>query len=293
MSEELSIGITLIGAGRVGMNLVRHFVRCGMHVCAVIEPRIEQHASIRSAAPDARVLTELPPTLPHETDVCVLAVPDDDIAPIAARLAERPSLHSGALVFHVSGVRGADDLQPLQENGCHAGCLHPIQSFPTPSLPESRLRDIGCGIEGPDDFHTRARDFATLLGWMPLRILPQHKALYHAACVFAGNFTTVVAAQAETLLRRATGADATLMDYLLPMMQSVLAQIGEHPAEQVLTGPASRADTVAIASHVQAIGDAAPSLLPDYLALSRAAADIAQLGEREKKLLREFLEQSD
>ena len=290
MSEDLTIGITLIGSGRVGGNLLRHFVSHGLNICAVVEPKLERHSSIRSTAPSARVLTTLPHVLPQDTDICVLAVPDDQIAPLGALLADRPMLHAGALVFHVSGMRGADDLLPLQEAGCHAGCLHPIQSFPEQLLPRERLEGIGCGIEGPDNFWTRARDFAELLGWMPLRVDPRKKALYHAACVYAGNFNTVLAAHAEMLLRSATGSDDTCMDYLLPMMTTVLSQLHDRPADQILTGPAARGDAATLADHMQAIGDAHPELLAEYQHLSLAAASLASLREEEKAAVRRLME---
>ncbi len=288
MNEDLSIGLTLIGAGRVGMNLLRHCVAKGIAVCAVVEPRLDRHTSIRSIAPSARVLTSLPPALPQNTDVCILAVPDEQIAPLAISLADRPMLHSGALVFHVSGIRGAEDLLPLQEAGCHAGCLHPIQSFPDQPLPADRMKGIGCGIEGSDDFWLRARDFAELLDWMPLRVDARRKALYHAACVFAGNFTTVVAGNAERLLRHATQKDESLMDYLLPMMESVMAQLHDHPAEQVLTGPAARADTRTISEHTRALDEHFPEILQNYMQLSEAAAKLSLLSDEDKKALRKY-----
>jgi predicted short-subunit dehydrogenase-like oxidoreductase (DUF2520 family) len=274
----------------VGGNLLRHFVLNGLNICAVIEPKLDRHSFIRSAAPAARVLTSLPPVLPQDTDICVLAVPDDQIATLGAQLAERPMLHAGALVFHVSGIRGADDLLPLQEAGCHAGCLHPIQSFPEQPLPRERLVGIGCGIEGPDNFWTRARDFAELLGWMPLRVDPRKKALYHAACVYAGNFSTVLAAHADMLLRSATDSEDACMDYLLPMMTTVLSQLHDTPAEQILTGPAARGDAETISNHLQAIGEAHPELLSEYKHLTLAAATLASLRDDEKAAVHRLME---
>lgn len=292
MSEDLSIGITLIGAGRVGMNLLRHCRDRGMEICAVVEPRIERHPAVRSAVPYARVLTALPPALPQNTDVCILAVPDEEIRTLADALADRPMLHSGALVFHVSGLRGAAELQPLQEAGCHAGCLHPIQSFPEQPLPPERMVGIGCGIEGPDDFWTRARDFAELLGWMPLRVDAKSKAMYHAACVFAGNFSTVIMAHADRLLRTATAREEALTDYLLPMLESVIAQLRDHPAEQVLTGPAARGDAHAIEEHLQALAGA-PEFRDEYRLLSAAILQLSPLPEEKKRDIRNRLAADD
>ncbi|MCB2206544.1 DUF2520 domain-containing protein [bacterium] len=290
-AEDLRIGVSLIGAGRVGLPLLRHAVANNLEICAVVEPRIEHHPSIRAIAPDARVLTALPPTLPRSTDVCILAVPDDALPGVVQHLADHGALHNGALVFHLSGLLSDEVMLPLQEAGCHAGCMHPIQSFPASPLPPERLIGIGCGVQGPDDFWSRASDFAELLGWFPIRVNAERKALYHAACVFAGNFTTLIAHQAEQLLRLAAEDVETPMDYLLPMMESVLQQLRDHPAEQVLTGPAARGDTTALGSHMQAIDDAVPDLLEEYRTLTRAAAAMSQLTESEKKQIADYLRQ--
>ncbi|MBN1447377.1 MAG: DUF2520 domain-containing protein [Bacteroidetes bacterium] len=276
MTTPSAANVAVIGAGRVGLNLLRHLGRKGMRIPAVVEPDIERHGTIRSLFPHARVLAELPPGLPHDTDICILAVPDHMLAAVVAQLAEPPALPPTALALHVSGIHDADIMRPLTAAGHLAGGMHPIQSFTSTHLPVEALENIGCGIEGGDAFWERASAFAEQLGWQPLRIAPGRKALYHAACVFAGNFPVVLLAEASRLLRTASGTP-NAEELLFPMMEIVTRRLADTLPEHALSGPAARGDIEAIGRHLAALGDAFPDVLATYTALTRTALDLAPL----------------
>ncbi|PLX23349.1 MAG: hypothetical protein C0600_14885 [Ignavibacteria bacterium] len=276
------IGITLIGAGRVGMNILRHLRQKELNILVVVETDIEKHAAVRSLLPNTRVVASMPRALPHDTDICIICVPDEQISAVATALAHPHALPSAALVFHVSGLRTAEELQSLEEMGCTTGCLHPIQSFSEGALPVDRMEGLGCGIEGNDMFWRQASSFAELIGWQPVRIAAQHKAQYHAACVFAGNFTTVLAAQAEQLMQASAQMGEPAGHLLLPMLETVLKELYDHPAERILTGPAMRGDMHAITMHMEAMKDQ-PELLATYRALTRAAVQLSALPPGKKR----------
>jgi predicted short-subunit dehydrogenase-like oxidoreductase (DUF2520 family) len=155
------------------------------------------------------------------------------------------------------------------------GCIHPMQSFAGDALPEEAMRGIGCGIEGNDDFWQQGRQFAELIDWRPLRIEAEKKALYHVANVLAGNFPTVLAALAESMLRESAAdpSDAHL-SHLLPMMRAVLERLTDTPAISALTGPAARGDHDAIIQHLAALEAFDPQLREVYEALTRAAINL-------------------
>ena len=270
--------VMLIGAGRVGLNLLRHLKRRSFDVATVVEPDLERHASLRSILPDARVLASLPNGIPHGTDICILAVPDESIAPTAAQLAQGHAETPSTLIFHVSGLRGPAELQPFIDIGAAAGGIHPMQSFTDAPLPAEALDDIGCGIIGDDTFQERARAFAESVGWRPLRLRPDQKALYHASCVFAGNFPVVLAALADQLLCAAIAeGETTHGEHLLPMTEAVLSRLRSMPAEQALSGPAARGDLLALGKHLAALRDHQGDAVSTYADLTRTAARIAQL----------------
>ncbi|MDX9757874.1 MAG: DUF2520 domain-containing protein [Bacteroidota bacterium] len=272
--------LLLVGAGRVGMNLLRYCATRGMAIAMVVEPEIQRHPSIRGTVPDAAVLSRVPARLPAGITHVVLAVPDALIAHVAQELRHILTPGHSPLVFHCSGTLGSDQLSPLVAVGCLAGCMHPMQSFHSDDLENNDLEGIGCGIEGSDAFWRAARTFAESLDWHPLRVDAARKVLYHAACVFAGNFTTVLAAVAEDLLHRAAtdSADAKL-SHLLPMMRTVLARLEKTPPGTALTGPAARGDRETIARHRRTLEAVDPELAELYAGLSELAARVVK-GER-------------
>jgi predicted short-subunit dehydrogenase-like oxidoreductase (DUF2520 family) len=208
-------------------------------------------------------------------DLCIIAVVDDAIATVSEDLAASTALHSDALVFHTSGMRTSAALHALAAAGVHAGSIHPIQSFADP-LGFTDTTGIGCGIEGTDAFCEKAFALATSFGWKPLRIDAGQKALYHAACVFAGNFPTVLAAHADELLRSASGsASASTLPMLLPMMQTVIARLQDASPADALTGPAARGQAEVVREHLSLLSTRHPTLAASYRALSESAAMIA------------------
>ncbi|MFZ1729940.1 MAG: Rossmann-like and DUF2520 domain-containing protein [Bacteroidota bacterium] len=270
--------IVLIGAGRVGMNVLRHLSRLGIPVAAVIERDSTRHPLIRALHPAAAVAAVLPDSLPVEAQLCMIAVADGQLPGVVRELSELTSLPEGIIFFHSSGTLDSSILMPLSDRGCMTGCIHPMQSFSGDDLPDGALSGIGCGIEGNDDFWLEGRQFAKRIEWQPLRIDREKKALYHVANVLAGNFPIVLAALAEGMLREsATDPSQAHIAHFLPMMRTVLERLADTPAATALTGPAARGDHDAILRHLAALEVLDPQLREVYDALTRAAM---KLGEK-------------
>lgn len=269
--------LLLVGAGRVGKNLLRHCAARDMAIAMVVEAHAARHASLRHIVPDAAVHSHLPARLPERVTHIVLAVPDAAIADVTRDLARILSPGQTPLVFHCSGTLGSALLAPLEDAGCLTGCIHPIQSFHSDNLDTAALVGIGCGIEGSDAFWAAGHRFAEELGWRPLRIDPARKVLYHAASVFAGNFTTVLAAVAEELLRHAAcDPDHPNLSSLLPMMRTVLARLEHTPPAEALTGPAARGDHDTIARHRRELESVNANWAELYARLSALAVEVAR-----------------
>jgi predicted short-subunit dehydrogenase-like oxidoreductase (DUF2520 family) len=292
----------LIGAGRVGLNLLRLFHRRGIPVSIVVEPDTNRHERVRVIEAHASVHDDIPESIPDHISFAILAVPDSSITETAHRLAALHPLPSRMMVFHCSGTMDSSALAPLSETGCLMGCIHPMQSFHSVFLEESALSGIGCGIEGGDEFCEKARAFAEELSWRPLRIDARRKALYHAANVFAGNFPIVLASVAERLLAKAAavedrtagegkagegkagegkagegkaGEGKAELSYLLPMMRTVLARLENVGPSEALTGPAARGEREIIARHLEALEETDPDIRILYETLTREAAKLA------------------
>ncbi|MBE0644229.1 MAG: DUF2520 domain-containing protein [Bacteroidetes bacterium] len=267
--------IALIGAGRVGLNLLRHCMRREVAVSAVVEPNPERLELIRQLLPASQVTAEVPSHFPEGTRYVVIAVPDRTIGEIARQLSTMKCLPQGLVLFHCSGTLDSSVLAPLAHNGCIVGSVHPMQSFPYDALPDDALRGIGCGIEGDDAFWHAGREFAALMEWRPLRIDARKKALYHAANVFAGNFPTVLAALAESLLREAAiAAEDERLTHLIPMMSAVVGRLADSDPASSLTGPAARGDQDTIRLHLEELATLDPRFREIYEALTRAALEL-------------------
>lgn len=272
----------LVGAGRVGLNLLRQFHHRGIPVSIVVEPDTTRHDLVRVIEAHAAVHDDIPVSIPDDISFAILAVPDASIAETARRLAALHPLPSRMMVFHCSGTVDSSALASLSEIGCVTGGIHPMQSFHSDFLEESALSGIGCGIEGGDEFWEKARAFAEALDWRPLRIDARRKAQYHAANVFAGNFPIVLASVAERLLSEAAVAEdgaagdgKAELSYLLPMMRTVLARLENVGPSEALTGPAARGEHEIIARHIEALEETDPDIRILYETLTREAAKLA------------------
>ncbi|MBR9978626.1 MAG: DUF2520 domain-containing protein [Bacteroidetes bacterium] len=268
--------LILIGAGRVGINLLRHCLRIGLPVSLVVERDVSRHTVIRNCDPSLTLSTVIPDSLPGNARYCALTVPDGAVAEVAHRLSLSTGT-AGCIIFHCSGTLTSDVLAVPAAAGGIAGGIHPMQSFSSDDLPASMLTGIGCGIEGDEQFCREATKLAMMLQWRPLRIQAEHKALYHAANVFAGNFPTVLASIAERLLRAsASDASDASLAHLLPMMRAVMQRIDEVGVAQALTGPAVRGDHETVQHHLDILDTIEPDFHRVYDILSDIAGGMAR-----------------
>jgi predicted short-subunit dehydrogenase-like oxidoreductase (DUF2520 family) len=267
--------IAIIGAGKVGSNLARLFHARGLRVTALIDPACD--AGRAAGLPPAlrAVLSPSSDAIPPDTDAILIAVPDDAIAAAAEALARHLGPSRVAFVAHCSGLRSSDDVAVLSPR-CAAGSLHPVQSFNSCDIGLEHLEGIGCGIEGDPVFLDAASAFARSLGWHPVRVRKERKALYHAACVLAGNLSLALFADARSLLERSSlersllersSPDDVDAPFFEPMLRAVLGRAERTPFADALSGPLARGDAYAIGLHRDALRAHAPELLPLYDAL--------------------------
>lgn len=105
---------------------------------------------------------------------------------------------------------------------------------------------------------------------------PADRALYHAAAVIAGNYATVLLAEASRVL--AAGGLPGGGELLLPLVLASVANATRHPA-QAITGPAARGDSVTLDRHREALIRAGlPDLIPLYDDLAIRARVLALSG---------------
>lgn len=257
----LPSSVLILGRGRLGGSLRAGLESAGIAVDV---------ASARATADDCD-------RSPVHGDLVILAVPDANIAQVAAALRGRLKT-AGAAVVHLSGALGLEPLEPLRVDGHAVGSLHPLRAFPT-VLPASALVGATIAIDASDPgLLASLVTLAHALGARPKQVTSGDRAVYHAAAVVASAYVVVLVDQAVQLLGT-IGWDADeALAALVPLLQGTVENLAAEGLPNALTGPLRRGDAETIARHLSAIS-ADPKLdaaLRMYRQLGLAGVTIAQ-----------------
>lgn len=178
----------------------------------------------------------------------LLAIRDDALDPF---LAEEPAL-AALNVVHFSGSRtvtGATGMHPLMTFGPETYDLKTYRAIPF-------ITERG-GLAFQDVFPALTN--------LSLAIDPEQKPLYHALCVMAGNFPTLLWAKAFKSFEQELGLPReVLAPYLARTLENTLASGGS-----ALTGPLVRGDRGTVQSNLEALGS--DPFAEIYRAFARAA----------------------
>ena len=185
----------------------------------------------------------------REPDVVLLCVPDRAIADVAAGLEPGPG------VGHVSGGTPLAALAPHVRRFS----LHPLQTFTHDRGPE-QLDGAWAAVTGAsEEALTVATSLAEVLGFHPIALADEHRALYHAGAAIASNYLVT--------LRRAAGELLAAADIPPESLDPLMRRVIENGFQ--LTGPLQRGDWETVERHRAAIAEQAPELLEAYDALAR------------------------
>ena len=206
----------IVGNGRVARHFQHYFNLIGLSVCARSR-RVEGPSPPEALAPCRTIL---------------LLIPDAAIVPF---IEIWPALREKRLV-HCSGSL----VTPTAE------AAHPLMTFG----PE--LYDLSDYQAIPFVLDSDGTPFAELLPGLPnptFSIAASDRQYYHALCVMAGNFSTLLWVKLfDELQRRFDIPPPAAHPYLARVTTSVMAD-----ASRALTGPLSRGDTDTIALNLKAL----------------------------------------
>ena len=211
--------LAIVGPGRLGRSL----------------------AQLAEPTPLDVSLTRDPSAIPNDAEAVLLTVPDGAIETVARQCpTNRPLLHSS----------GATDLEAL---GPHPlpGSFHPLMTFPGPDVGIPDVTNVPVALAGCDDALAVGRQLASLLGMHAFEVHGDRR-LYHAAAVMAGNFATVLLAEAAGILDRADIGEELPGPLLAPLALQSLKFAMQDP-RRALTGPAARGDHEVIEMHRAAL----------------------------------------
>jgi 2-dehydropantoate 2-reductase len=206
----------IVGNGRVARHVHHYFNLLGLPVCAWSRRRPALS----------------PPDALASCRTVLLLIRDEAIVPF---IDTWPALQEKRLV-HFSGSL----VTPAAEGA------HPLMTFGPTLYDLAEYRAI------PFVLDAGGTPFAELLPGLPnpsFMIPAADRPYYHALCVMAGNFSTMLWLKLFDELQGRFGIPASAAHpYLARVAANVIAD-----ANQTLTGPLSRGDSQAIATHLQAL----------------------------------------
>jgi predicted short-subunit dehydrogenase-like oxidoreductase (DUF2520 family) len=282
----------VIGPGRLGTTLLAGFAEAGLTATAV-GVHTDEAADLCATPKRVRIAD-----VPLEADVWWLAVPDDEIASVASRLAAALPLgrHSSkAVAIHSSGLGSVRLLEPLAERSVRTLCLHPLQTFAGGGKAEL-LRDVPCAVTAPNQRDVQLGELlANRLGMRPFRLADEKKALYHLAATMGCNLLVALEGDAKHLMDEATGGEDGLK-HLAPLLRTTINNLlgaennGSDPS-RALTGPVARGDVGTVRAHLRLLDDRTPRLAQAYRALSLEALSLAapRLDDEQVRALKDLL----
>jgi predicted short-subunit dehydrogenase-like oxidoreductase (DUF2520 family) len=205
--------------------------------------------------------------VPRDCDAIVRCVPDAEIPAAAATVAG-----AAPLTGHTSGATRLSALAPA---GGDAFGLHPLQTFPPDSGPET-FRGAGCAVAGSTpEALAFAGSLARALGMTPFEIDDEGRAAYHAAASVASNFAVALLAAAERTAAGAGLSPAEARALLAPLVRRTVESVAELGPERALTGPIARGDHATVDAQRRAVEEAAPELLDLFDQLVRHTRTLA------------------
>jgi predicted short-subunit dehydrogenase-like oxidoreductase (DUF2520 family) len=266
---RLRVGV--VGTGRVGSALGAALARAGHEIVAASAVSATSRARAERMLPGAEILPA--DEVIAVADFVLLAVPDDALRPLVAGLADTGAWREGLLVAHTSGAQGITALDPAAARGVLALALHPVMTFAGRPEDVDRIAGATFGVTAPDELRPVAELLVVEMGGEPVWVPESARPLYHAALSIGSNHLVTLVNDALSLLDNA-GIERS-QQLLAPLLSASLDN-ALRLRDAALTGPVARGDIATLQRHRRALDDAAPELLPSYLAMARRTAERAQ-----------------
>lgn len=285
-----SVGVW--GLGKAGCALTHSLRDAGVSALSIGTRSRARRQALLACLPDVpKPHAHLPGLLrtmrERGSEVLFLAVSDDAIEVVAARLRQAPWLPP-ALV-HLSGARGAEALEALSTR-CHTGAFHPLAALdPARGIPEGTLVAVDAASA-----HLR-RTLFTLgrrMGLSPARIHAGGHARYHAGAVISANLAVALLDIGIELLVASGLPEPDARRALAALLSSTAAAAQRAPLAEMLTGPVARGDVGTLRRHLAALA-AYPAARATYRLLSPRLCAIAHLDEQVRAELMRVLTHPD
>ncbi|AKI97212.1 Rossmann-like and DUF2520 domain-containing protein [Kosmotoga pacifica] len=248
--------ISVVGIGKAGTLIAKFFHSRGYTVSHLINRTPERAFKLAREIPgckagDFSLFSEL-------EGVVFIATIDSVIREVFQKLWK---VNKKVEYFiHLSGSVSSDVFKEAAEAGKGVASFHPNLSISSFSLSPNVLNKVIFGIEG----NQKGISFLTSLtekeGLRYVNIATEGKLIYHAAAVFASNFSQFIIKVASDLYVEKLRFDETVVRELLKMyLNGLLVKLNAGTLNE-FSGPAARNDTETIEREKKALVEISPHL---------------------------------
>lgn len=242
------LGIGVVGMGHVGPVMASALRAAGHTIVGVSAQSQASRDRAEAMVPGVPVLDVT--DLVERCEMVLLAVPDDELAPLVQGLADLRAWQGGQLVVHLSGAQGVAVLDPARRLGAIPLAIHPAMTFTGTSLDVARLVGTPFAVTAPAAVLPIAQALVVEMGGEPVVVDEDARALYHAALAHGANHLVTLVVQAERVLAVSGVEDPGA--FLRPLLEAALDR-ALRDGEQGLSGPVLRGDAGTVQRHVHAL----------------------------------------
>ncbi|NMC39523.1 MAG: DUF2520 domain-containing protein [Bacteroidales bacterium] len=246
-------GISFIGAGKVAAALCSEIYGSGYKIVRIVS-RTEENC--RKLAESCNASWSMAPYFEADTDLILIAVPDDKIGLVASGI----KCSNKTIIAHTAGSAGLD---VFPDRFRHVGVFYPLQTFTIGR--KIRFGELPFFIEGSDDTTLSLLcGLAEALGSKVHLTDEKRRRMLHLSAVFVNNFINHMLVSGKEIASMA----GFNFEVLIPLINETIRKAIEKGPENSQTGPAVRSDLETIGSHIKLL-----SFSPDLQNIYREITD--------------------
>lgn len=197
-SRRPSLGVGIVGAGRVGPVLGAALAGAGHAIVGIATVNENNRDRARAMLPDVPIL-EIPDLI-ERSELVILAIPEGELEAFVAGLAEVGAWQPGQLVLHTAPGVGCSVLAPAVAAGAIPLAVHPALSFTGTSMDLTRLRESYCAVTAPTAVLPIGQALVVEMGSEPVIVAESDRAAYGEAVGIASSFSASIVEQAMDVL---------------------------------------------------------------------------------------------
>ena len=273
---------SIIGCGRVGVNLAAYLTKAGFEPAGFFSRSTGSSKAAQAAAGGRGEIFPGAADACRKADAVFISTPDNTIETVCSDMAAQNAFSDRITVFHLSGALSSEILRPAAQSGAQTGSIHPLQSFapyedrPDEKAEASPFHGINVSVEGTGRAVETGKEIVEALGAKHFEIPTEMKTLYHAAAVVASNYLVTLEDFALHLLKKADLSEEKGFEILEPLIRGTLNNIRNKGTVEALTGPVARGDTTIVERHITDIDKKASEFSALYRLLGNHTVQLAE-----------------